>query len=312
MVVINNELEKNEQTGHKSVLVTEVLEYLHIQPKQHYLDVTFGAGGHTKAILEKDPSVSVTALDWDAHSIDAYGPLLKEHYGNRISLVWGNFAQLLHIFKKNKIAPVDGILADFGTSQMQIFDRAGFSVRKDTELDMRMSPAHQQITAAQVVNTSSEEKLTQIFFQLGEERHARIIARAIVERRQQKKFRTTLDLATVVTRAIPGKKLMRIHPATKVFQALRMYVNHELDNINSFLIAAMRVIKPGGRLVCISFHSLEDRLVKNFFRQMEEKGLATVLTKKVVTASPEEVLRNPSSRSAKLRAIEITRESPII
>jgi len=306
---MDNQQEGTQSTGHKSVLVEEVIKYLHIQPHKLYMDVTFGAGGHTRAILEKEPNASVVAFDWDAKSIELYEPLLKEEFGDRLQVIWGNFANLLYYCKKNKIKQVDGILADFGTSQMHIFDRSGFSVRKDSELDMRMSPAHQQVTAAHVVNTASEEKLTQIFLQLGEERHARLIARALIERRQKKKFNTTLDLATVVAHAIPMKKYSRIHPATKVFQALRMYVNRELDNINSFLMAAMRLLKPGGRLVCISFHSLEDRLVKTFFREMEQKGHVEIITKKVVVASGEEVARNPSSRSAKLRAIEITSRS---
>lgn len=306
---MNKDTEIKECTGHKSVLTAEVLEYLDVQPGKRYLDVTFGAGGHTRAILEKEPKASVVALDWDAKSIETYEPELKQEYGDRVSIIWGNFANLLYYLKKNNIKQIDGILADFGTSQMQIFDRAGFSLRKDSELDMRMSPAHQQVTAAHVVNTASEEKLTQIFLQLGEERHARAVARALIERRQQKKFHTTLDLATVVASAIPVRKYTRIHSATKVFQALRMYVNRELDNINSFLIAAMRLLKPGGRLLCISFHSLEDRMVKTFFRELEQEGRVELLTKKVVVAGSEELARNPSSRSAKLRAVKITHTS---
>ena len=300
-------MQDTQQTGHKPVLTEEVLTYLNPQAGKRYLDATFGAGGHTRAILEHEPNCSVIALDWDAQSIETYEPALKERYGERVTVLWGNFARLYHVLKKKNITQVDGILADFGTSQMQLADRAGFSVRRDTQLDMRMSPAHQQVTAAQVINSSTEEKLRDIFFQLGEERYARAVARAIVKRRQQKKFTTTLDLSTVVARAIPTRGPTRIHPATKVFQALRMYVNHELENMSAFFAAAMRVLSPGGRLVCISFHSLEDRLVKQFFREKEQGGEVRIVTKKVVVASEEEVARNPSARSAKLRALEVVR-----
>jgi 16S rRNA (cytosine1402-N4)-methyltransferase len=290
--------------GHKTVLVEEVLEYLNPKPGGVYLDVTFGAGGHTRAILEREPGSSVIALDWDVESIETYAPQFQGAYGNRVRIVWGNFAQLYAIAKKIGLKNVDGIIADFGTSQMQLFERAGFSFNRDTVLDMRMSPAHQLVTAAQLINTALEEKLKEIFLQLGEERHATLIARAIVQRRQKKKFETTMDLADVVASVIPIRGPRRIHPATKVFQALRMYVNHELENIHSFLCAARDMLVPGGRLLCISFHSLEDRLVKQFYRDQELASLGTVITKKVVIASDEEIARNPSSRSAKLRVFE--------
>jgi 16S rRNA (cytosine1402-N4)-methyltransferase len=293
-------------SGHTSVLVPELLEYLNPKPGGLYLDVTFGAGGHTRAILDHEPKCSVIALDWDAASIDAYLPELQAIYGKRIQLVWGNFAHLYAIVKKIGVTKVDGIIADFGTSQMQIFDRAGFSFNRDTKLDMRMSPAHQLVTAAQVINTSEEEKLKQIFLQLGEERNAALIARAILQRRQKKKFETTLDLAELVASVMPQRGPRRIHPATKVFQALRIYVNHELENIQAFLSAAVPLLVPGGRLVCISFHSLEDRLVKQFYRDQELAGFGTLITKKVVTPSDFEIATNPSSRSAKLRVLERT------
>src|SRR5438552_2568395 len=140
---------------HKSVLVTEVLSYLNPQPGGTYLDVTFGSGGHTRAILEKDPTCNVVAFDWDSVSIETYGPALQEEFPGRLRLVWGNFALLYRLLKKEKIHLVDGILADFGTSQMQIFERPGFSIFRDTLLDMRMSPSHQKITAADVVNKAS-------------------------------------------------------------------------------------------------------------------------------------------------------------
>lgn len=287
---------------HKPVLVQEVLEYLNVRPGKTYLDVTFGSGGHTRAILQADPTCKVIAMDWDTVSLDTYIPLLQEEFGDRIIPVWGNFSLLFKLLKKHKIQKVDGILADFGTSQMHLHQRAGFSFHRDSPLDMRMSPPHQQVTAAQVLNEFSEEALRELFWQLGEEKQARKIARAIVEEREKHPFETTRDLALLIEKIIPTRG--KIHPATRVFQALRMYVNKELENIHSFLPVAVQALNPGGRLVCISFHSLEDREVKQFFREMADEGVVKLLTKKVVVPTEEEVRENPSSRSSKLRAVE--------
>ena len=290
-------------TVHKPVLVSEVLEHLDPQPKKTYLDVTFGAGGHTRAILEKEPLCKVIALDWDAVSLETFGVPLQEEFGDRLRLVWGNFALLYSLVKKEKIPLVDGILADFGTSQMQLLDRPGFSFSRDSELDMRMSPAHQQVTAAHVLNTSCELKLQEIFAQLGEERYARQIAKAIVLERRNNRFETTSQLAELVKTIVPAFS-RKTNPATKVFQALRLYVNRELSNISAFLPAALAQLKPEGRLVCISFHSLEDRLVKDFFKEQGDVGSVRVLTPKVVVAGEQEVANNPSARSAKLRVVQ--------
>jgi 16S rRNA (cytosine1402-N4)-methyltransferase len=290
---------------HKSVLVDEVLTYLDLQPHKVYLDVTFGGGGHTRAILEREPSCKVIAMDWDASAIDTFGSPLQEEFGDRITFVWSNFGDAYRKLKKLGITTVDGVLADFGTSQVQIFEKEGFSFSVDTPLDMRMSAAHYKVTAALVINKASEEKLREIFFQLGEERNAKRIAQAILEERKKRRIKTTLQLAQLIERVVPRTKHTKTHPATKVFQALRMYVNHELDNLHSFLTTIERVIRPGGHLVCISFHSLEDRMVKDAFRQGEIDGVWKQLTKKVVVASDEELAQNPSSRSAKLRAVEI-------
>lgn len=296
--------EKNQTMFyHKTVMEEEVLSYLDVQPNKRYCDVTFGSGGHTKAILDAEPGCTVIALDWDAISIEAYAPELEERYGNRLRLVWGNFAHIYRIFKKEKIDEVDGIIADFGTSQMHIKERPGFSVYIDTPLDMRMSPAHQRITARQVLHTSSEEKLCEMFWQLGQEPQAKKIARAIVEERQKKVIKTTFDLVRIIERVVP-RRGARIHPATKVFQALRIYVNHELENIHAFLSGALKVLRPGGRLLCISFHSLEDSVVKQFFKDFAEKGELEIITKKVVVPTSEEIARNPSARSAKLRVAQ--------
>lgn len=292
-----------KQTFHKTVLAHEVLEYLDPKPEHVYIDATFGSGGHTRAILEREPKCSVIALDWDQVALDTYGPALKEEFGDRLTLIWGNFALLYKIIRENKITRVDGILADFGTSQIQIINRPGFSVHRDTALDMRMSPAHQKITAAELLNKSTEEKLREIFWQFGQERNARQIAAAIVQERTIKPFRTTAQLAELIARVSPNKN-RRIHPATQVFQALRIFVNKELDNISSFLAAATTTLHEHGKLVCISFHSLEDRLVKQFFKEKEKEDILTILTPHMVSASEEELIANPSSRSACLRAAE--------
>ncbi len=293
-----------QKLQHKPVLVKEVLEYLCVKPQAVYLDVTFGAGGHTRAILEQNQTCRVIAFDWDAKSLEAFGAPLKEEFGDRLELVWGNFSLLYKLLKKYDIDHVDGILADFGTSQVQIAQTPGISLFRDTPLDMRLSAAHHQVTAAEILNKASEQKLEQIFFQLGGEPRGRQIARAIVRARAAKKFTTTGQLVNLIETIIPNRGKRSIHPATKVFQALRIYVNHELDNIQAFLPAAVRALAPGGRLVCISFHSLEDRLVKHFFAEQEQKGMLELVTKKAVMATEEELAQNSSARSAKLRAAQ--------
>jgi len=295
-----------KNTYHKPVLVKEVLEYIDPQPNGLYIDVTFGGGGHTRAILEAEPTCKVVACDWDKIALETNAEKLADEFGDRVQFIWGNFAHLYKLLKKEKITNIDGILADFGTSQDQIFNREGFSFAIDSPLDMRMSPAHQRLTAADIVNRFSEQKLAQMFFDLGEERFSRQIARAIVQDRVQARFKTTKQLATLIERVVPAHKGRRkVHPATRVFQALRIHVNHELENIQAFLMGSLRLLKPGGRLVCISFHSLEDRLVKRFFQEhssMPGREGFELLMKKVVVAGDEEVEENPSSRYARLRA----------
>lgn len=295
-----------QDSPHKSVLVNEVIENLNLKPGGVYIDVTFGAGGHTRAILEAEPTCHVIAVDWDTTSLETYGKALQEEFPGRVTLLWGNFALIYKMLKKERKGNVNGILADFGTSQMQITDRHGFSVYRDTPLDMRMSPAHQKTTAAMIVNSASEEELREIFWRYGEEKYTKQIARAIVQERETHYIETTGELADLIERVTPKSrdKRQKIHPATRVFQALRICVNKELENITSFLSAALQLLAPEGRLVCISFHSLEDRLVKQFFVDRAHEGLVKIVTHKVVTAGDDELEKNPSARSAKLRAIE--------
>ncbi len=297
---------------HKPVLTKEVLEYLDTNQGGVYLDVTFGSGGHTRAILESNPDCSVIALDWDMTSLDTFGPQLQGEFPGRLKLLWGNFSLIYKLLKKEGVKELDGILADFGTSQMQILERPGFSVYKDTPLDMRMSPAHQKVTAGQIVNEASEEELREIFWRFGQEKYTKQIARAIVQERRKKKFTSTAQLAKLIGKVVPQQKQKgkhtKIHPATRVFQALRICVNDELHNITSFLKAAIRMLSLEGRLVCISFHSLEDRLVKQFFADRVRSGEVELLTSRVVVASQKELEENPSSRSAKLRAVKLLRK----
>lgn len=298
----------NTHVYHTAVLVEEVLEYLAPRPGGVYVDVTFGGGGHTRAILEKEPECSVIAFDWDTVALETNGAPLQEEFGDRLTLVWGNFAHIVRLLDKQGVESVDGILADFGTSQHQIGKRAGFSFVQDTPLDMRMSPAHQKTTAADLVNNASAQTLAQLFVDLGQEKFARKIAHAIVAEREQKPFKTTRQLAGLIERLVPGGgKRDKIHPATRVFQALRIAVNKELENINSFLRGALQVLHAEGRLVCISFHSLEDRMVKQFMREQAQQGTVELLSKGAVMAADAELAVNPSSRSARLRAIKIVR-----
>lgn len=289
---------------HKPVLVDEVLQYLDPQPGKTYLDVTFGSGGHTRAILDKEPTCKVIAMDWDEETLERFGSELQEIYGDRLQLVWGNFALMYRLLKREGVAKVDGILADFGTSQVQISETPGLSLFKEAPLDMRMSPSHQKETAADILNTATEKELADIFFTFGEERYSRRIARAIVEKRLQKKLETTKELVSIINACVPSSP-GPIHKATRVFQALRIYVNRELHNIRAFLPAALQALNKGGRVVCISFHSLEDRLVKQYFKEQEDLGMVRLLTPKVVIPTADEVHKNPSSRSSKLRAVEL-------
>lgn len=286
---------------HKSVLTKEVLEYLNPQDDKLYVDCTFGGGGHTRAILESCSNCKVIGLDFDLNAIDN-GQVLEEAYPERLTLLWANFTNITKVLNHQKIKKVDGILADFGTSQFQITERPGFSFSKDTPLDMRMSPGHTRVTAAQVLNQATEQELAKIFYDYGQENKAFKIAKAIVKYREEHgQITTTGQLVDIVHSVIPAYS-RKINEATKVFQALRIVVNDELNNIKSLLMQSLNLLNPNGRIVCISFHSLEDRIVKQFYK--EHKDQLDILTPKVIISTKEELEENPSSRSAKLRAAQ--------
>lgn len=284
---------------HIPVLVDEVVHFLSPQPGGLYIDATFGGGGHTRAILSAQPTARVIAFDWDLEAIALHQEQFESEFPGRITFVFANFASMGFKLKKLGITHVDGILADFGTSQHQIKHKEGFSFDVDTPLDMRMSTSHHPLTAAQIVNKATEHELATIFWEYGQERYGKEIARAIIEARKKRPLTRTSELAQIVKSVV--HRHGAIHPATRVFQALRIVVNKELDQIAALLRASEHLLRPGGRMLCISFHSLEDRIVKHFF---QESQLLKVVTKKVVTATQSELERNPSSRSAKLRVAE--------
>lgn len=284
---------------HCSVLPSEVLHYLAPHPGGIYVDGTLGLGGHTEAILHHSmPDGRVIAFEWDEAAINQSRVRLQP-FGERVTIVRRNFAEISLGLAELGIEQVDGILIDIGLSSLQL-DRGGrgFSFQRDEPLDMRMDN-RREITAATLVARCSEEELADIFFYYGDEKQARPIAREIVRSRIAEKIQTSGQLAAIVARAVPRRfHPEKIHVATKVFQALRIAVNSELENLARILDDAVPYLRPGARFCVISFHSLEDRLVKRKFR--EQKDLL-ILTPKPVMATPAEVAANPRSRSARLR-----------
>ena len=289
---------------HIPVLTAEVL--LHLRPEQGglFVDCTVGLGGHSRALLEAGAS-RIIGLDRDPDALARARATLAP-WGDRVELVHADYRSLDEVLESRRIARIDGALADLGVSSMQ-FDEPGrgFSFQRDEPLDMRMDRTGTE-TAADLVAQSSERDLADAIYQYGEERFSRRIARALVEARREAPVDTTGRLATIVRRAIPHRGgHVRIDPATKTFQALRIWVNRELDGLDHFVATAARRLREGARLVVITFHSLEDRIVKHTLRALHQRdGLVRVLTKKPIVPTDEEVGRNPRARSAKLRAAE--------
>jgi 16S rRNA (cytosine1402-N4)-methyltransferase len=284
---------------HISVLLAETMLFLHPKPGGRFIDATLGAGGHTQAILDRAaPDGKVLAIDQDEAALSSAKGTL-ESFGSRVLFVHSNFRAVRAIAIEHGFMDCDGILADIGISSAMVDDPSrGFSFMREGPLDMRMD-RNQSLTAADVVNTLSEKEIADIVYTFGEERRSRPIARSIVRSRP---LRSTTDLVHAVERVSGAARHGRIHPATRTFQALRIYVNDELKSLEEFIDSSTAVVRSGGRVVVITFHSLEDRIVKQKFREPDVPG--RILTKKVVTASDEEVRRNPRARSAKLRAWE--------
>ena len=280
---------------HEPVMVAEVLRFLAPGPGKLIVDATVGTGGHAEAVLER--GAALIGIDRDPLALQLARERLSR-FGDRVRLVRGNFRELGEIVAGLGLGKVDGVLFDLGMSSFQLEDPGrGFSFTREGPLDMRMDPS-QSLTAHEIVNRWPEEEICRILREFGEERYARRIARAIVRSRP---IDTTTELAEIVVRCYPpGHR--RIHPATRTFQALRIAVNDELAALREGLLAAIRILGIGGAVVAISFHSLEDRIVKHTFRQRWIAGEVEILTKKPLTPSPEEVARNLRARSAKLRA----------
>jgi len=301
---------------HIPVLGEEVLAWLNPREGGIYVDATFGAGGYSRVILET-PQTRVIGIDRDRSAI-AGGFELVDRSNGRLTLVEDRFSNLAEICAAQGVSPVDGVVMDIGVSSMQLDEASrGFSFRSDGPLDMRMGPDGP--SAADVIATASEADLANIIYIFGEERHSRGVARAIVAARKEAPIATTRQLAELVARVVRAKP-GEIHPATRTFQALRIFVNQELDELQLGLSAAEQVLKPGGRLVVVSFHSLEDRIVKNFMNERAKAGGGSrhqpeiaqaapsfaILTKRPVVAGGEELSANPRARSAKLRAADRT------
>ena len=301
------------RVAHVPVLVQEVIRYLAPARDGLVADCTLGAGGHAAALLEAYPGLRLIGIDRDPQARRLAEERLGEHRG-RVRILDGNFAELGALLRAAGVDKVDGVLADLGVSSMQL-DTAerGFSFRREGPLDMRMGAG--QLTAREIVNRYSEAELQRIFREHGEERRARRIARAVVQAREREPIETTRELRRVVHRSVAGGRRQRIDPATRIFQALRIEVNQELAGLSRLLDQVMTLLAGDGRLVVISYHSLEDRLVKHRLRDMargeideatgrrrSESRLIEVLTKKPVRPTPAEVAANPRARSARLRA----------
>ncbi len=297
----------------------EVLHWLQPKPDGVYLDGTLGGAGHSRLLLEAAPGCRLVGLDRDPAALEKAAEVLAPFAG-QVSLQHATFDQADRVLQQLGIDLLDGMLLDLGVSSHQLdTPERGFSFRHDAPLDMRMNP-QVGMTAAEVVNQAEEAELVRIFFAYGEERFSRRIARKIVARRTEEPITRTTELAQLVRDAVPGgKRPSRIHPATRVFQALRIHVNQELEQVETGVAAGIELLKPGGRLVVISFHSLEDRIVKQLFRdqakgcvcpprlpvcQCNKMPQVKLLTRKGVRASTEEIEVNSRSRSAILRAVE--------
>jgi len=297
--------------AHIPVLIKEVIEHIQPKPNENFIDCTFCQGGHSAVLLENSkPDGRVLGIEIDPILYKKFQagefPIPNFDFSDRLTLINDSYTNLKNIVKQNNFGPVNGILIDLGLSNWHFTESGrGFSFKRDEPLDMRYDPEKNPLTAFELVNAWPQPELERILKQYGEERFARNIAKKIIEQRKVKPIRTTFDLVEVIWKAFPPWfKKNKLHPATKTFQALRITVNSEIDNVKTALVQAVDVLAKDGRLVIISFHSLEDREVKRFFKRGQEINILKVLTKKPIVPTEEEIKNNPGSRSAKLRAVQ--------
>ena len=293
--------------SHIPVLLNEVLEYLQPKPGDNFIDCTVGEGGHAIAILKMiAPNGKVLGIDRDADTAERLRQKAKElGVDERFIVHHGNFADIENIAKEHDFGPVSGIVFDFGLSSWQLDESgAGFSFQNIEPLDMRFDRTSESVTAADIINSWPEEAIARIIYEFGEDRLSRRIAKAIVIARKKERIATTDRLAEIISGAVRGRQ--KIHPATRTFQALRIAVNDELENVKAGVTSAINILEPEGRIGAISFHSLEDRIIKNIFRDFKkaEGGIVQIITKKPLRPSREEILENPRARSAKFRVAE--------
>jgi len=306
---------------HKPVLLNELINLFPNKKNTIFIDGTFGDGGHTKALLEKNKTCKVYAIDRDPDVLENVEFFLKK-YNKRFKFILGKISDLEKIFiEENLKNKVDGIFFDLGVSTRQLKDRArGFSFQNDGPLDMRMGQSGQ--TAEEFLNSQTEKKISDVIYKYGEERTSRKIAKAIINYKKKKRIKTTLELVEIIKSVKKPSKKKIINPATKTFQAIRIYINNEIEELKNGLIQAMNILKKNGRLAVISFHSLEDRIVKNFFNKHSGKIYnksrylpqsepnnnisknLKIISKKVIKPMKEEIELNYYSRSAKLRVVE--------
>ena len=297
------------ESVHVPVLLEEVITYLLPYQDGIIVDATVGEGGHSKHILERVKPRTLVAVDRDIEILSVARERLAGY--ENVVFIYGNYSKLPELLAKEGIERVDAVLMDLGISSYHLEDpERGFSFLEKGPLDMRLDRVGSSRTAYEILNEWSEKRLASIIKEYGEEPWARRIARRIVEMRKERPLKTTEDLVRAVKSAIPRKYWpKRIHVATRTFQAIRIAVNEELDHLKEALKAIVNLLNPGGRLIVISFHSLEDRIVKHSFRSFEKKGWGSVLTKKPLVPTEEEVERNPRARSAKMRVFEKSHEA---
>jgi 16S rRNA (cytosine1402-N4)-methyltransferase len=287
-------------TAHVPVMLDEVLQWLRVRPEGIYVDATLGAGGHSEAIAQRLGSGRLISLDRDARALELGRERLKG-FGDRVAILQERFSRIAEVVHELEIPKVDGVLADLGVSSMQLDEAArGFSFREAAELDMRMD-VKDELTAHEIVNRWPEKDLADLLYREADEHDSRRIARAILRARP---IRDTAHLATVVAGARKQWGRQRLHPATKTFLALRIAVNREMEELGQFLTRTPAALNSGGRWVVLSYHSREDRMVKQAFQEGERQRTLRVLTKHVIQPSEEEKAANPRSRSAKLRCAE--------